>query len=132
MKIEINISDEKIRHLNENGKSELIKKCKKYGDEIMDEASRLEASRNDTENHEITSALINDAVIHIKRFPTDNKINWWIKIIQIIAFLSSLIAGSLFDSDKLKDTNQLIWFAVTLFLSTAATVYVTFNSGKNG
>lgn len=57
---------------------------------------------------------------------------WWVKAIQVIAFVSSLIAGSLLDIEKFKETSNVIWFIVTLFIAVATTVYLTFNSEQNG
>jgi hypothetical protein len=132
MKVEFEIPDEKVSALNPNGKTELSRHCKQWTEEIIDEATRIEASRNDGTNTEITAAIISEAASYSKRFPLKHKKKWWIKVIQIIAFIASLVAGSLLDVEKFKETSHVIWFIVTLFVAVATTVYLTFNSEQNG
>jgi len=132
MRIEFDIPDEKVSDLNSNGMFELTRHCKQWTEDIIDEATRIEASRNDGANTEITAAIISEAATYSKRFPIKTKKKWWLKIIQIAAFISSLIAGSLLDVEKFKETNHVIWFIVTLFVAVATTVYLTFNSDQNG
>lgn len=131
MRIEFDIPDEKVSDLNSNGMFELTRHCKQWTEDIIDEATRIEASRNDGANTEITAAIISEAATYSKRFPIKTKKKWWLKIIQIVAFISSLIAGSLLDVEKFKETNHVIWFIVTLFVAVATTVYLTFNSDQN-
>ncbi|WP_337085501.1 hypothetical protein [Elizabethkingia anophelis] len=131
MKIEFEIPDEKVSDLNPNGKSELTRHCKQWTEDIIDEATRIEASRNDGANTEITAAIISEAATYSKRFPIKSKKKWWMKLIQIAAFISSLIAGSLLDVEKFKETSHVIWFIVTLFVAVATNVYLTFNSEQN-
>lgn len=131
MRIEFDIPDEKVSDLNPNGQAELTQHCKQWTEDIIDEATRIEASRNDGTNTEITAAIISEAYSYSKRFPIKTKKNWWVKVIQILAFISSLIAGSLLDVEKFKETSHVIWFIVTLFVAVATTVYLTFNSEQN-
>lgn len=132
MRIEFDIPDEKVTDLNPNGRSELTRHCKQWTEDIIDEATRIEASRNDGTNTEITAAIISEAATYSKRFPIKIKKKWWVKVIQIVAFISSLIAGSLLDVEKFKEISHVIWFIVTLFVAVATTVYLTFNSEQNG
>jgi hypothetical protein len=132
MKIEFDIPDEKVQDLNTNGRSELTRHCKQWTEDIIDEATRIEASRNDGASTEITAAIISEAATYSKRFPIKRKKKWWIKVIQITAFVSSLLAGSLLDIEKFKETSHVIWFIITLFVAVATTVYLTFNSEQNG
>lgn len=132
MKIEFEIPNEKVQDLNSNGRAELTRHCKQWTEDIIDEATRIEASRNDGTSTEITAAIISEAAIYSKRFPIRKKKKWWVKVIQIIAFISSLVAGSLLDIEKFNKTGHVIWFIATLFIAVATTVYLTFNSEQNG
>lgn len=132
MKIEFDIPDEKVKDLNINGRSELTRHCKEWTEDIIDEATRIEASRNDGTSTEITAAIISEATTYSKRFSLKKKKKWWIKVIQVTAFVSSLLAGSLLDIEKFKETSHVIWFIATLFIAVATTVYLTFNSEQNG
>ena len=131
MKIEFDIPDEKVSDLNPNGSTELTRHCKQWTEDIIDEATRIEASKNDGTNTEITAAIISEAVTYSKRFPIKTKKKWWVKLIQIIAFISSLVAGSLLDVEKFKETSHVIWFIVTISVAVATTVYLTFNPEQN-
>lgn len=132
MKVEFDIPDEKIQYLNLNGRTELTRHCKHWSEEIIDEATRIEASRNQGTNIEITAAIISEATMYSKRFPLKTKKGISVKIIQLIAFIFSMIAGSLLDTDKFKNTTHVIWFIITLFIAVSTTVYLTFNSEQNG
>jgi hypothetical protein len=133
MNIEFEIPDEKVQNLSKNAKDELKTICKKYSEEILDEASRIEASRRNPEtDSEITATIIKEADIFKKRFPTKIKKTWWLKIIQLIAFISSIVTGSLLDTDKFKETSHVIWFIIALFVAISTTVFITFNKEQNG
>lgn len=131
MKIEFDIPDEKVKDLNQNGRTELSRHCKQWTEDIIDEATRIEASRNDGASTEITAAIISEAATYSKRFPIRQRKKWWIKVIQLLAFISSLIAGSLLDTEKFKETSHVVWFIITLFVAVATTVFLTFNSDQN-
>lgn len=132
MRIEFDIPDEKVQDLNANGRTELTRHCKKWTEDIIDEASRIEASRNQSTDTEITASIISEAATYSKRYPPKQKRGILYKIIQCVAFVSTLIAGSMLDTDKFKETNHVIWFIVTLFIAVGTTVYLTFNSEQNG
>ncbi|WET47414.1 hypothetical protein PYS58_12545 [Chryseobacterium indologenes] len=132
MRIEFDIPDEKVTDLNPNGRTELTRHCKQWTEDIIDEATRIEASRNVGTSTEITAAIISEAATYSKRFPLRSKSKWWVKVIQIVAFISSLIAGSLLDVEKFKEVGHVVWFIITLFIAVATTVFLTFNSEKNG
>lgn len=133
MKIEFDIPVEKTQGLRDPGKNELTKHCKKWIEDILDEASRIEADRNQTSDIEITAALINEAAFVSKRFPIKKKKKWWVKIIQVISSISFLVAGSMLNFDKAKvDTSHFVWLLIFCFVAAGTMVYLTFNSEQNG
>ena len=133
MNIEFEIQDEKVQNLSDNAKEELIQLSKKYTEDILDEASRIEASRrNPGAGSEITSTIIKEADFYQKRFSINKNKPWWIKIIHIIGFIATLITGGLLDTEKFKETSHVIWFIIMLFIAVSATVYLTFNNEYNG
>lgn len=133
MKIEFDIPDEKVQNLSQNGKIELTQHSKLLTEEIIDEASRIEASRRSPNtNTEITAAIVNEASIYSRRFPPRHEKSVLTKIIQLVAFISSLVAGSMLDTDKFKETNHVVLFIVALFVAIGTTVYLTFNNENNG
>lgn len=129
MKFEIEIDDTKVQKLSDQAKAKLKEHCKQWTDDIIDETTRVEAANN---NPEITAAAISKTVSYKKRITQNPKKKIGQKIIQLIAFISSMVAGSLLDPEKFKDTNHVIWFIVALSVSIGTTVYLTFNSEQNG
>lgn len=133
MDIEFEIQEEKVLNLSNNAKTELEKLSKKYAEDILDEASRIETSRrNPGAESEITATILKEADIFHKRFSIKKPKPWWVKIIQVLGFISTLITGSLLDIEKFKEINHVIWFIIVLFISVSATVYLTFNNETNG
>ena len=132
MKIEFDIADEKVQHINPKGRSELTRHCKVRIEDILDEATRIEASRNDGASPEITAAIIIEAANYSKRFPIRKKKKWYVQVIQIVAFIASVVTGGLFDIDKFNETSRVIWLLVIFCIAIGSTVYLTFISEQNG
>lgn len=132
MKIEFDISDDKIVNFSLGAKNELIYQSQRITGDIVDEASRIEASRRiyDT-NSEVTQSNIKEAA-NQPRMMVVKKKTWLTKVIQIASFVSSLIMGSLLDTDKFKDISHVIWFIIMTFFAIGTTIYLTFNQDNNG
>lgn len=132
MRIEFNISDDKIVNFSQGAKTELTQQSNRIAEEIVDEASRIEASRriSDT-NSEVTQSNVKEAATQPRMIFTKKK-SWTSKIIQGVAFISSLAAGGLLDIDKFKEGSHVVCFIVVLFIAIAATVYLIFNQENNG
>lgn len=132
MKIEFDIPDEKTQNFSQEAKTELKKQSSRIAEEIVDEAGRIEASRRLPEtNSEVTQSNVKEAATQ-PRMIVARKKSWKSKIIQIVAFGSSLVAGSLLDTDKFKETNHVVWFIVMSFIAVGTFVYLTFNQENNG
>lgn len=132
MKIEFDLPDEKVQNFSQDAKTELKNQSTRIAGEIVDEASRIEASRRLPEtNSEVTQSNVKEAATQ-PRMIVARKKSLKSKTIQIIAFGSSMVAGSLLDTEKFKETNHVIWFIVTLFIAVGTFVYLTFNQEKNG
>ena len=132
MKIEFDISDDKIVNFSTGAKNELIHQSQRIAGDIVDEASRIEASRRiyDT-NSEVTQSNVKEAA-NQPRMMVVKKKTWWTKALQIASFVSSLIMGSLLDTDKFKDISHVIWFIIMTFIAIGTTIYLTFNQDNNG
>lgn len=125
MRIEFDIPNEKVIHLNENGRLALSNHCKKVAEDIVDEATRLEISRNESVEKEITAALIVEAV-HITKFtPVKRKSNW-LYLIKVLQFISLLVTGALFDFDKLQNLLNFWVFILCLTIAIGTSVYLIF------
>jgi 2-keto-4-pentenoate hydratase len=132
MKLEIDIPDEKVQNFSQDAKTELKKQSNRIAIEISDEASRIEEGRRLPEtNSEITQSNVREAATQ-PRMVVVRKKSLVSKIIQALAFISTLIAGNLLDTAKFTETNHVIWFIIVLFVAIGTTVYLTFNQDKNG
>jgi hypothetical protein len=132
MKIEIDISDDKLQNLSATAKNEVNKIGKQYLEGVLDEASRIEESRRTSNsNPEITAPIINDAVVFAKNFGIKKKKPKRQIFIKIIAFIASIFTGGLFDTDKFKDTFYVILFLIVFLIAIVSTVYLIFNDNYN-
>jgi DhnA family fructose-bisphosphate aldolase class Ia len=132
MRIEFDIPDEKVQNFSLDAKAELTRQANRIANEIVDEASRVEASRRLPEtNSEVTQSNVKEVATQ-PRMVLAKKNTVKSKIIQVVAFGSTLVAGSLLDTSKFTETNHVIWFIVMSFLAIGTTVYLTFNQENNG
>ena len=132
MRIEFDIPDEKVQNFSLDAKAELTRQANRIANEIVDEASRVEASRRLPEtNSEVTQSNVKEVATQPRMILTKKK-TIKSKIIQVVAFGSTLVAGSLLDTSKFTETNHVVWFIVMSFLAIGTTVYLTFNQENNG
>lgn len=132
MKIEIEISDDKLQNLSPTAKTEISKVSKSYIEDVLDEASRIEESRRTNNgNPEITASIINDAVFFAKNYGIRKKKPKKQIFMQILAFVASTFTGGLFDTDKFKDTIYVILFLLIFLVAVVATVYLILNDNNN-
>lgn len=132
MRVVFNISDDKIVNFSSGAKTELTSQSHRIAEEIVDEASRIEASRriSDTSS-EVTQSNVKEAATQPKMIISKKK-SLKTKVLQLIAFVASLVTGSLLDTDKFKETDHVVWFIVMSFIAIGTTVYLTFNQDNNG
>lgn len=132
MRIEFDIPDEKVQNFSLDAKAELTRQANRIANEIVDEASRVESSRRLPEtNSEVTQSNVKEVATQ-PRMVLSKKKTVKSKIIQLVAFGSTLVAGSLLDTSKFTETNHVVWFIVMSFLAIGTTVYLTFNQENNG
>ena len=132
MKIEIDISDDKLQNLSQTAKAEVTKVSKHYTEEVLDEASRIEESRRTSNsNPEITAAIINDAVVFAKTYGIRKRKPKKQTFMQILAFISATLTGGLFDTDKFNQTGYIILFLVVFAVSVISTLYLILNDNSN-
>jgi hypothetical protein len=132
MKIEIDISDDKLQNLSPTAKTEISKVSKSYIEDVLDEASRIEESRRTSSaNAEVTAAIINDAVVFAKNYGIRKKKPKRQIFMQILAFVASTIAGGLFDTDKFKDIGYVILFLIVFLVAVVSAVYLILNDNNN-
>ncbi len=120
MKIQIQVSDDKIDHFSSEAKKELKKQSGRITNEIVDEACRIEATRHipDTAS-EITQSIVNEAATQPQMKFGKKKTRRY-QITQVSAGISSLLSGLLLDFDNM--ATNLIVFIISLVLLAIALV----------
>jgi len=126
MPIQIDVSDDNIKHFNDPAKQELRKVSAEYAQEVIREASRLEANIRTTQgNPEITSSHVKDASTVISRRYITPRKRWWFYIVKVLAIIGTLVTGFAFD--KLSETWGPIVFAFSVVITTILTTIQTVN-----
>ena len=131
MKLEVDIEDEKVKNLSPPAEVRLKTVVTKYSNDILDEASRIETTRNTGNSPEITATIIDDAVHFNKRFRVGKKKTTPKIIALIIAFISTVLTGGLFKTEKFNDTTYLITFLIIFLASIIANIYIFLNDNSN-
>jgi len=132
MKLEIEISDNKLQNLSPTAKAEIGKVSKAYIEDVLDEASRIEESRRTSAGSaEITAAIIDDAVVFAKNYGIRKRKPKKQTFMQVLAFIASTLTGGLFDTDKFKETGYVVLFLVIFLVAVVATVYLILNDNNN-
>jgi hypothetical protein len=126
MPLELSIADDDVQYLNEPAKNQLLSSCRRYIEELLREAGRLEADQNTTGGDpEITSSMINHAETVLRRAFVRPKKLPWIIACQIGAVVFSLLAGLLLDLEILKKPIWLVALIIVLVIAITCTVLVT-------
>lgn len=128
MPLNINIEDKDIAGFNENAKKELETCIKKFSEDIISEAFRIEASLNGTSNGpEITSTMVSDARVFIRHKITKPKKKTANIVIKILANVFTLLAGILFDTTKLLESGYLVLY---ILIVVATVILITLSIFK--
>jgi len=132
MKIEIEILDSKLENLSDSAQKQLKDISRKHVEDVLDEASRLEASRNNTDNDpEITAAIINDAVEYTKKYRFSKRKSFREILIQVIAFISTVFTGGLFKPDEFTDKWYALLFLAVFLIAVISNLAIYLNDPKN-
>lgn len=115
MPINININDADLAGFNEQAKQELKASIETFSDDLISEANRIESSVNSTsQGPEITSSIVRDAKVLIRHKISKPKRNIWSIILKIGASVLSLIAGIMYQKEKLQDTTYLVIYIIVI------------------
>lgn len=132
MKLEIDIDDAKLLNLSTNANDQLVSISKKYVEDILDEASRIEATRNSTgSNPEITATIIKDAVDFSNKFKKGKKKKFIHGLLQLVSFILSTFTGALFQVDKFNIPSNFYWFMIVFLGAVLLNVAVYFSEYLN-
>lgn len=125
MPLQLTIPDEKTAYLNEPAKEELVAAIESYSDRLLREASRLEAATSTTgTDPEITSTMVRDADLLLKRAYRKPKKKPAVIVGEIVGPTTGLIAGMLANMKLLQSPVLFAIFIVLLAISVTSTVLV--------
>tara|TARA_R110000851_G_scaffold331929_1_gene506958 strand:+ start:3776 stop:4162 length:387 start_codon:yes stop_codon:yes gene_type:complete len=126
--MEIKIPEGDLKGFNDRAKGKLSEATTVFITDLIEESNRLESSRNTTgDEPEITSSMVNDAQVLIRRGLARPKRSTGIKILRVIAAVLSLLVGILYDSEKLQSGVYMLLFIAVI---TGAILTVTISTIK--
>jgi hypothetical protein len=126
--MQIDIPDGDLNGFNSKAKEKLDESAKEFVGDLIEESNRIESARNTSGNEpEITSSMVNDARVLIRRGLSQPKKNMNVRSIRVVAAILSLLVGMLYDSTKLQDSGYMLLF---IFVITAAILTVTISTIK--
>jgi len=115
MPIEIQIQDKDVSGFNLQAKAKLEESVNEFVSDLIEEANRIESGRNSTSGSpEITSSMVNDARVLIRRGLAQPKKGMGLKILRISSAVLSLAVGIMYDSTKLQDRGYMLLFILVI------------------
>ncbi len=121
--MEITILEKDLKGFNEKAKEKLIEASKEFISDLIEESNRIESARNSTSNDpEVTSSMVNDAKVLIRRGIYKPKINIGVKLLRVAAAVFPLLVGILYDSTRLQNSGYMLLFIIVI---TTAILIVT-------
>lgn len=123
MEFDVCVTDEFVKDFSTNAKSTLVTEVNKYCNSIVKEANLLgSTSLENGAKAEITS---NTVLLAVKRSENSqlHKKSWFLIIIKIIATISLVVVGMLFDANGFEgNVCRFIWFIILLVIACISTV----------
>lgn len=118
MPINIDITDSDLAGFNDQAKQELKVSVETFSDDLIAEANRIESSINSTsQGPEITSSIVRDAKVLIRHKISRPKKNVWSILLKIGASVLSLVAGIMYQKEKLQDTTYLVFYIIIIAIA---------------
>lgn len=126
MPVEITVADDATKYLNTPAVAQLKAASEQYIQDVLQEANRLEAAGKSTKgNPEVTSSMVRDADMLLRRGYSKPKKSRSLIAAQLISTIGGFVVGLLADAEKLKNPTTLVVFVIVLgFTITAAVVAV--------
>lgn len=121
--MEVKILEKDLEGFNEKAKKKLIEASEEFIRDLIEESNRIESARNSTSTDpEITSSMVNDATVLLRRGLSQPRKSIGIKSLRVVAAVLSLLVGILYDSTKLQNSGYMLLF---IGIITAAILTVT-------
>jgi hypothetical protein len=126
--MQIVIMDEDLKGFNSKAKEKLDESAKEFVGDLVEESNRIESASNTSGNDpEITSSMVNDARVLIRRGLSQPKMSMSVRVLRVLAAISSLVVGILYDPARLQNSGYMLLFIVVI---TAAILTVTISTIK--
>lgn len=124
--MQISIDDKTLAGFNDPAKVELTKAATEFIEDLVKESNRIEATRNPSSgNPQVTSGMVTDAAVLVRRGLAQPKKKIGIKLLRIIAAVLSLAVGFTYDAAKLQDKTYMLIFVVTVAVAILAVTIST-------
>lgn len=114
MPVQVTIEDADLAGFSDAAKARLSDAAHEYVGSIIEEANRIEVSRNSHGPSEITHGMVTDAVIVNRRGLGIRQTNGLSKVLRIVSAVSCLIVGVMYDVSDLQDKVYLASFIVLI------------------
>jgi len=112
-----------VEALNTGAVGEFHAALVRYSEDLMREASRLEAVSNTTGKPEITGSMVRDADLLLRKGYRNRAKSRLLSWAQVLGPSSGVITGLLFDRQSLQQPLNLVAFVVFLTLTLGATIF---------
>jgi len=124
--IEVLLPEEHERHLNEPAKAELRSAIGNFAEDLLEEAGRLEAAMRTTKGDpEVTSSMVRDADLLVRRGYRKVRKPRWLVLAQIVVIASTFTTGVLLDFQKFQTTPLYLGaFIVSLAVALGTNIVV--------
>jgi hypothetical protein len=123
MPADFTIDDKATQYLNAPTQVELRASVERYAEHLLREASRLEAAAKSTQGSpEITSTMIKDADILLRRGYVRQQKDPVVIGAQVVSTLGSFVTGLFANSEALRQPTTLVLFIVLLTITITASV----------
>jgi hypothetical protein len=127
MPLQLTISDQATQYLNEQARLVARERVERYADDVLKEAGRLEAAASGAGGDpEITSSMVRDADLLLRRGYRKPPRNRWLIAAQLVAPLGGILTGFLGQTDFLQKPGLLVLFIAVLTITIITTVVSVF------
>lgn len=132
MPLSIGIQDDEITGFNEHAKNELVNVTREYINDLLDETYRLEPlnALKKTKEHEITSTLVANANLVVRRNLGKKKIRWGVKLLKLVSSILTFLTGLFYDLDKFKNNSNYPIIFIILIAITLVVITIDFIKGE--
>ena|SRR5436190_9816114 len=124
--MQFEIADDDLRGFNQQANVRFRASVAKFAEELVEEANRIETGRNTARGEpEVTSSMVHDAELSLRRGFGNPKRSRRIKILQIVGAVLSLLVGIIYNATKLQGAGYMFLFIAVV---TGAIICVTIST----